>query len=135
MTSSLYDNINSNDLESNKEYSRLYQPNLTVTRQTYKGKRDSEKVNLEINQIMFDLLYIQSQIEEIERVQEEVYTALRDGYIPVDGSEWPYITDDSEFYNQGTIADLDIMSEDGLYTYLHDMLMLKQITLDWYFYG
>lgn len=80
--SSFYDNIDSNDTESNKEYSRVYAPQFTRTRQIYKGPRDSEKVNLEINQILFDINQINEAIEAIKSAQESVMDGFENGHNP-----------------------------------------------------
>lgn len=129
MTSTLYDDINSNDLESNKEYCRLYQPNLTVTRQPYKGVRDSEKINLEINQILFDLTYIQSQIEEIQSLQEQINEVLSNGYIPTDGSTWPFITSNSDVYSGASLG-FGLSGLKDTVDVLEIFMLIKQISSD-----
>ncbi len=88
--SELYDRINSNSLESNKEYLTLYAPNFTRTRQIYKGPRDSEKVNLEINQMLWDLHNINDRIEYIKTTQEDIMSAFENGYVADD----PDLVDD-----------------------------------------
>lgn len=132
MASTLYDNINSNNLESNKEYGRLYQPNLTVTRQAYKGVRDSEKINLEINQILFDLTYIQSQIEEIRILQEQINEIVTYGYVATDGSSWPFITSDSDIYSGVSDINLnfELHSLEDTMDILEIFTLIKQISSD-----
>lgn len=63
MSKLTYDNIDSNDLDSLKEYSRYYQPNFTINRHIYRGPRESEKINLEIQQLAYDLAIILSMLQ------------------------------------------------------------------------
>lgn len=104
--SSLYDNINSNDLNSNKEYSRLYAPQLTRTRQIYKGPRDSEKVNLEINQILFDINWINEKIEALKLAQEDIVNVFEHG--GNGGSDYPDLAD-AEVYSVQLSSSSDFM--------------------------
>lgn len=79
MNSPLYDNIDSNDIESRKEYSRMYQPNFTRSRQIYRGPRDSEKTNLEIQQLAYDLAYVHAQLNHIQDISKDFSLMLEEG--------------------------------------------------------
>lgn len=107
--SEFYDNIDSNDTESNKEYSRMYQPNFTRTRQTYKGTRDSEKINLEINQVMFDIYSINEKIQVIKQAQEDVMDSLENGYVAEYEDGWPYLDEDAQSYWSGYSTYVDFV--------------------------
>jgi hypothetical protein len=42
----------------------IYQPNMSRSRQRYRGPRDSQKINLEISQFLYDLNNINKKTDE-----------------------------------------------------------------------
>jgi hypothetical protein len=82
----LYDKIN-----ANKQVKDLKQPNLTRQRHRFKGPRESQKVNLEIDQIRYDLLNYKRQIEEFEEALHAFYEEVLNGtsyYLPIAVSDF-----------------------------------------------
>lgn len=95
MSNTLYDKIDSNDLDSNKEYSRFYQPNFTRSRQYYRSPRESGKVNLEINQLLYDLTRLKKITDDYIDSQKEIMESFTDGFEAGD-DKWPNLASDTK---------------------------------------
>lgn len=98
----------------------LRQPNLVRQRHKFRGPRESEKFNLEIDQIRFDLL---KSLTELESLEEEL-TELYDTYIR-DGANADAIFDDS-------LVDFEETALEAINTIL-DLYGDNEIKLVYYF--
>ncbi len=64
----LYSKTNANKL--NKD---LMQPNMVKRRHRYKGHRESEKINLEMDQVRYDLLLNKKKLDELLSKFEQLF--------------------------------------------------------------
>lgn len=64
-------------IKANQPIKQLKQPNLTRQRHRFKGVRESEKFNLEMDQIRYDLLNTSKQINELQEALIEFYEYYR----------------------------------------------------------
>ncbi len=110
MNSPLYENIDSNDIESRKEYSRMYQPNFTRSRQIYRGPRDSEKTNLEIQQLAYDLALANTQLNQIHAINRDFVSVLEEGLDYSEAYIWADFSEPVSKYS----SDDDTVSEQEL---------------------
>jgi hypothetical protein len=98
----------------------MYQPNFTRTRQIYRGPRNSEKTNLEIQQIAYDLACTDAKLNEIDTKRKEIFSIAEDGFDEDKTYTWADVSDPIELYIDQLDAVVDV-TPDSFYEIITEL--------------